>query len=81
MSSGEALRRLRGLGYKDLEKVPVGAGNDYLNTLVLIAKDYNFGGITFDEAMRNIHDSNWEKRDAETKKRRELLGTANLFYK
>ena len=63
MSSEEALRHLRGLGYKNMDEVPIGAGNDYLNTLVLIAHGYDFGGITFDSAFRRVHDENWEVRD------------------
>lgn len=63
MSRERASRIIKGLGYKSLGEVPVGAGNDYLNTLLLIVRGYSFGGVSFDQAMRMIHDENWKARD------------------
>jgi hypothetical protein len=78
MSPPEALQHLIELGFEDIDKVPTGPGRDYLTTLVLIAKNYDFGGVTFDEARLELHYTNWRKEDAETEEKKRILETGRF---
>lgn len=79
MSSEKAREQLTELlGFDDLEKVPTGPGRDYLTTLVLIAKGYDFGEITFEEAHEKIHNIDWHNTDEETKKLKAVLETGRF---
>ena len=79
MSSEKAREQLTELlGFDDLEKVPTGPGRDYLTTLVLIAKGYDFGGITFEEAHDKLHNTDWRNTDEETMKLKRVLETGRF---
>ena len=80
MSQEKAHRQIVGLlGYDDLNVVPTGPCRDYLTTLVLIAKGYNFGGITFDEAVDKIHCTNWSDTDRDTEERKTILESGKFY--
>lgn len=53
-----ALRQISNLGYRDLDQVPVGRGNDYLSTLVEMAKGRSFGDVEFDQAIKIMRREN-----------------------
>lgn len=81
MSQNKALNQIKELlGYDDLDIVPTGPGRDYLTTLVLVARGYNFGGITFEEATEKISGTDWNKTDRETEERKKIL-EAGKFYR
>jgi hypothetical protein len=74
VSSEKALNQITELlGYDDLNKVPTGPGRDYLTTLVLIARGYDFGGMTFEEAHEKIHNIDWHNTDEETLRLKAIL--------
>lgn len=81
MSQNKALDQIRELlGYDNLDIVPTGPGRDYLTTLVLVARGYNFGGITFEEATEKIRGTDWNRMDKETEERKKIL-EAGKFYR
>jgi hypothetical protein len=53
-----AERQISNLGYRDINQVPSGRGNDYLSTLVAIAGGRDFGEIEFNEILAIIKQEN-----------------------
>ncbi|MCX6704847.1 MAG: hypothetical protein NT162_00715 [Candidatus Woesebacteria bacterium] len=79
VSPQNALERIKDMGFKDLNKVPTGPGRDFLSTLVLIAKGYNFGGATFNEARLELHNTDWHNNDNKTEEKRKILIETGRF--
>ena len=79
MSQNQAVEKLKELGYEDVDSVPTSpTGRHFFATLVLIAKGYDFGGITFQEAQAKLHYTDWRSGDATTSEMIEILKTGDF---